>query len=93
MPLIDGYVSVEWTASELKNGILHLQKEGILFPRTLFTCFFRHLHSYDLNKDQKQSIIFTSKEQMILKMLCEGRINKEIATTLRIKEKKLLKIT
>ncbi|MCS7231312.1 MAG: response regulator transcription factor [Elusimicrobiota bacterium] len=83
-PLIDGYISVEWGISELKNALFYLQKGEKIFPRTFLTNFIsnsfneRNFLSHD---------IFTPQEFMILKMICKGKINKEIASALGIKEK------
>ncbi|MCS7232433.1 MAG: hypothetical protein RMJ67_09920, partial [Elusimicrobiota bacterium] len=38
-PLIDGYISVEWGISELKNAFFYLQKGEKIFPRTFLTNF------------------------------------------------------
>jgi len=79
----DGYISNKWTKEELKNALRYFQKEGILIPRKL---------AVQLVKELKEKSIFprpnfTPTEKEILKLLSQGKLNKEIAFTLGKSEK------
>ncbi len=79
---IDGWISTEWTFSEFKNAMEYFLKEGIVVPKKVLFENVKKLNETNSNNLNK----LTDKEKIILKLLCKGKINKEIAKFLNIKE-------
>lgn len=84
LSLIDGYISVEWSKRQLCNAFNYFIKEGILFPKKVATKFLQTIRHKKLKLENNN---FTQREKLILKLLCEGKLNKEIAGLLGIKER------
>lgn len=84
LSLIDGYISVEWSKRQFCNAFNYFIKEGILFPKKVATKFLQTIRHKKLKLENNN---FTQRERLILKLLCEGKLNKEIARLLGIKEK------
>lgn len=79
----DGYISDKWTIKELSNAFCYFQKEGILIPRKLALSLVKELKKKALFPKPN----FTSMEIQILKLLSQGKLNKEIAFALGKNEK------
>lgn len=81
----DGYISSSWSAKELENALNHFDREGILIPRKMVINLVRELKG----KPGFQKSSFTPMEFEVLKLLCQGKQNKEIAGMLGKNEKSI----
>ncbi|MCS7227774.1 MAG: LuxR C-terminal-related transcriptional regulator [Endomicrobia bacterium] len=79
LPFINGCISVEWSIKQLYNAFRYLIKEGTVLPKKFVINFAQ--------KKLNFTTCFTPKEKLILKLLYEGKMNKEISNLLGIKEK------
>ncbi|MEW6557468.1 MAG: response regulator transcription factor [Elusimicrobiota bacterium] len=79
----DGYISNKWTTTELKNALGYFQKEGVLIPRKMAVRLVKELKE----KSIFPKPVFTPMEKSILKLLAQGKLNKEIASILGKNEK------
>ncbi len=80
---INGWLSTEWSLIEFKNAIRYLYYENVTMPKKLA---FK-IASRVFDESAKVLEKLTEKEKIILKLLCEGKLNKEIADILNLKEK------
>ncbi len=79
----DGYISDKWTFNELKNALNYFQKDGVLIPRKMALRLVKELKE----KSMFPQPSFTPAEIEILKLLAQGKMNKEIASVLGKSEK------
>lgn len=80
---INGWISTEWSFAEFKNAMRYLYYENVTMPKKLAFKIISKI----CDESTKVLERLTKKEKMVLKLLCEGKINKEIAGILKLKEK------
>ncbi|MBN1384644.1 MAG: response regulator transcription factor [Elusimicrobia bacterium] len=81
----DGYISSSWSSKELENALNHFHREGILIPRKMAIRLVKELKE----KPGFQRASLTPMEAEILRLLCQGKLNKEIAGILGKNEKSI----
>lgn len=81
----DGYISSSWSAKELENALNHFHREGILIPRKMAIRLVKELKE----KPGFQKASLTPTEVEVLRLLCQGKLNKEIAGILGKNEKSI----
>lgn len=82
---VDGYVLKESELAELKRAIdVVMSGESYIQPK-LISMLNRKLASRDIDKNKVESL--TRRELEVLVQIANGRINKEIATSLNISER------
>ncbi|MEK6646250.1 MAG: response regulator transcription factor [Candidatus Firestonebacteria bacterium] len=82
---IDGYISREWGIKELNKALSFLKEGEIILPRALITILIKEIRRFI--SPESLNIPFTSRERTVIKLLIEGKANKEMANTLGIAER------
>lgn len=81
--LFDGFISVGWKLQNFIKAMNYFVKERVVAPkRLIFDCF-----CFFKEKINRLEFNLTNREYEILKLICEGKINKEIATMLKLNVK------
>lgn len=84
--LADGSIPWGWKSKNLNKAVAHLLKGKFIFPRALAD-FYATMMKQNLNKETQQKTGFTARESEVVRLLIEGRTNKEIAGQLGVSEK------
>jgi DNA-binding NarL/FixJ family response regulator len=82
-----GYVSEAAPASELIRAIYTVSSGSVWAPRRVMSRFIERTVDSTRGKSQFGCSAFTSREKQVLRMLVEGRSNKDIGVPLGIEER------
>jgi DNA-binding NarL/FixJ family response regulator len=83
----DGYILLSWSLPEVEKAFEHLKRDGVLIPKKIGINLVKEIRAR--NSSQSPAPQFSQMETKILKLLCDGKMNKDIAFAIGKTEKSI----